>query len=126
LDQAFLSEDLLESVGCYRSWVAYPFISDHALVLLQLENTPFFIAYPFKFNSLWLKEVEFAQIVHDVWLDQNFLQEAGVQRRLVWRLISLKNQTKHWAKQQRLRKLSKLEKLEEDIEAALQGISGGM
>jgi exonuclease III len=34
LDRCYISEDLLTSVGIYRSWVEYPFISDHAPVLL--------------------------------------------------------------------------------------------
>jgi hypothetical protein len=67
-----LSEDLLVSVGLYRSWVAYPYISDHAPVLLQLEITPLFKAFPFKFNSQWLREEEFAKIVHSVWKTKIF------------------------------------------------------
>ena len=51
LDKFLVSEDILLSVGLYRSWVEYPFVLDHAHVILQLENTPLFKAYPFKFNS---------------------------------------------------------------------------
>jgi endonuclease/exonuclease/phosphatase family metal-dependent hydrolase len=40
LDRALISEDLLDSVGIYRSWVEYPFISDHAPILLQLDLPP--------------------------------------------------------------------------------------
>jgi hypothetical protein len=38
LDMIYMVEDLLKVVGRHRSWVAMPFISDHALVLLQLDN----------------------------------------------------------------------------------------
>jgi hypothetical protein len=79
LDRVLLSEDILASVGLYRSWVEYPFVSDHAPVLLQLEITPLFKAYPFKFNSQWLSEKEFNCIVHSVWNDQKFLKEEGKQ-----------------------------------------------
>jgi hypothetical protein len=30
LDRTFISEDLVESVGIYRAWVEYPYVSDHA------------------------------------------------------------------------------------------------
>jgi hypothetical protein len=50
LDRSLLSEDLIESVGIYRSWVEYPFISNHVPILLQLDLPPMYKAYPFKFN----------------------------------------------------------------------------
>jgi hypothetical protein len=40
LDRIMVSEDLLTEVGIYRSWVEFPFISDHAPILLQLELPP--------------------------------------------------------------------------------------
>jgi len=72
-----------------------------------------------------VKRADFAQNVQTVWQDQRFLQETRVQRRLVERLKALKCQIKSWSKQQKRRKLSTLEKLEEGIEASLQGLSGG-
>jgi hypothetical protein len=118
LDRVFISEDLVNLSGRYRSWVAYPFLSDHAPVLLQIENTSYPTAYPFKLNPTWLKENDFSQIVHEVWNDQQFLQESGVQRRLVWKLKCLKQRVKIWAKQQRLQKNLKLDKLEEELQAS--------
>jgi hypothetical protein len=60
LDRAYLSEDLLNNVGSYRSWVAYPYLSDHAPVILQLENNLHSTTYPFKLNLMWLREEEFS------------------------------------------------------------------
>jgi hypothetical protein len=77
LDRILISEDILNSVGLYRSWVEYPFVSDHAPVLLQLEITPLYKAYPFKLNSQWLYEKDFNSIVHKVWNDQKYLSEGG-------------------------------------------------
>jgi hypothetical protein len=37
LDRSFFSEDITDTVGIYRAWVEYPFIYDHALILLQLD-----------------------------------------------------------------------------------------
>jgi hypothetical protein len=81
-----MSEDLINDAGRFRSWVAYPYLSDHAHVLLQLENNLHPTTYPFKLNSMWLKEEEFSTIVKEVWNDQQFVLESGVQRRLVWKL----------------------------------------
>jgi endonuclease/exonuclease/phosphatase family metal-dependent hydrolase len=56
LDRAFISEDILASVGIYRSWVEYPYISDHAPILLQLDLPTTFISYPFKMNPFWIQD----------------------------------------------------------------------
>jgi hypothetical protein len=98
LDRFLVSEDLLSSVGLYRSWVEYPFVSDHAPVLLQLEISPLFKAYPFKFNSQWLLDQNFSDLVHKLWTDPKFIGESGKQKRIVWKLKELKSKTKQWAK----------------------------
>jgi len=51
LDRFMVSEGLLLNIKLYRSWVEFPFVLDHAPILLQLENTTQPKAYPFKFNS---------------------------------------------------------------------------
>ena len=38
LDKIYMVEDLIKVVGRHQSWVAFPFISYHAPVLLQLDN----------------------------------------------------------------------------------------
>jgi hypothetical protein len=92
LDRVYLSEDLLSNAGRHRSWVSYPYLSDHAHVLLQLENNYHTTTYPFKLNPMWLREDDFTLIVQEVWNDQLFLQESGAQRRLVWKLKLLKHE----------------------------------
>jgi hypothetical protein len=72
--------------------------SDHAPVLLQLDVTPLYKAYPFKFNSNWLMEQDFEDLVLALWNDQKFLTESNKQNRLVWKLKELKEATKKWKK----------------------------
>jgi hypothetical protein len=120
LDRVFVATDLLRNLGRYRSWVAYPYISDHALVILQLDGNNQTKAYPFKLNSMWLREDAFSQIVHRVWKDPMFLQEPGLQRRLVWKLKCLKNHVKSWASQCRSQSSRRLEKLEEELQKLYQ------
>jgi len=52
LDRCIISEGLLSVCGIYRSWVEYPFISDHAPIILQLETSLVYRSFPFKFNLL--------------------------------------------------------------------------
>jgi hypothetical protein len=73
LDRFLISEELLTSVGLYRSWVEYPYVSDHAPVILQLEITPLFKAYPFKLNSQWLLEKILMLLFIRSGMTQNFI-----------------------------------------------------
>jgi hypothetical protein len=99
LDRCLVSEGLLEAVGFSRSWVEYPFVSDHAPILLQLEIPPTLKAYPFKLNANWLQDDDYMALVHKVWKDPRFLSEGDKQCRLVWKLKELKLQTKIWVKE---------------------------
>jgi endonuclease/exonuclease/phosphatase family metal-dependent hydrolase len=72
LDRVFISEDLLQHSGRYRSWVAYPFLSDHAPVFLQLDTSIHRSTYPFKFNPAWLQDPYFSRLVTEVWTNQTF------------------------------------------------------
>jgi hypothetical protein len=73
LDRFLVAEDLLNDTGLYRSWVEFPYISDHAPVLLQLDLPPAYKIYPFKFNVQWLNDKGFMDIVFKVWNDLIFL-----------------------------------------------------
>jgi hypothetical protein len=54
LDKFVVSEDLLVEVRLHRAWVEYPYVSDHAPIFLQLENSITLRDYPFKFHAQWL------------------------------------------------------------------------
>jgi hypothetical protein len=64
LDRFYVSEELLSEVGIHRSWVEYPYISDHAPILLQLESGSIHRPYPFKLNPQWLTESDYISLVH--------------------------------------------------------------
>jgi hypothetical protein len=99
LDRCLVFDGLLSCVGIYRSWVEFPFISDHAPILVQLEIPPIYKAYPFKLNSHWLHEKYYVALVHKIWKDPIFLTEGGIQHILVWKLKVLKTHTKLWFKE---------------------------
>jgi len=83
LDRFLVVEDLLIDIGLYRSWVEFPYISNHASILLQMELPLAYKLYPFKFNVQWILEKEFVDIVKKVWNDPIFLFEGGRQIRIV-------------------------------------------
>jgi hypothetical protein len=112
LDRCLVSEGSLSTLGLSRTWVEYPFISDHAPILLQLEKSPLYRVFPFKFNSQWLQNTEFINLVHTLWKDPRFLVEGNQQHRIVWKLKELKLQTKGWIKEVKIREKLQLENWE--------------
>jgi hypothetical protein len=54
------------------------------------------VACPFKFNHAFLKDESFGELVQSVWRAPHLCSVAGAQRRLVQKLINLKNHTKSW------------------------------
>jgi endonuclease/exonuclease/phosphatase family metal-dependent hydrolase len=54
LDMVYVSEDLISTTVRYSSWVQYPYVSNHAPVLLQLGFNINMVAHPFKLKSAWL------------------------------------------------------------------------
>jgi hypothetical protein len=81
LDRFLIIRTFISSKDRIHSWVIFPFLSDHAPIILQLDSSPLKIAYPFKLNSGWLLEAEFNSIVVDVWKDP-FSFELCIQHRL--------------------------------------------
>jgi hypothetical protein len=105
-------EDLIEAVGIYRAWVEYPFISDHAPILLQLDLPPMYKSFPFKFNLMWSQDTNFSLLLQKVWRDPNYLTKEGKKKRLVWKLKDLKIVTKRWQKIIQKSKSARLTNLE--------------
>jgi len=106
-----VSKFLLAEVELFRSWVEYPFILDHAPVLLQLEIPPIYKAYPFKLNSHGLHDDDYVALVYKIWKEPCFLSEGDKQCRIVWKLKELKIQTKLWYKEVCARNKAQLENL---------------
>jgi hypothetical protein len=80
LDRCLISETTLSSLGLSRSWVEYPYISDHTPFFIQFEDAPVYKTFPFKFNTLWLQEADFKNLVHTIWRDPRFLMEGNSQQ----------------------------------------------
>jgi hypothetical protein len=115
LDRAFILAELLKATGRHRSWVANPFLSDHAPVILQLDHSSHTPTYTFNLNMAWLMDLELSRIVHEMWKDPSFLAKTEAQKRLVAKLKLIKQRIKKWAQLQRVNFFLILDKLEDDI-----------
>jgi hypothetical protein len=112
LDRVFISASLLTDTVRYRSWVSFPFVSDHAPVFFQLDYGHNKIAYPYKFNPAHLGDESFRELVHTVWVSPQVTSEEGAQHRLIAKLIYLKSQVKSWLTKKKQQEIFKLETLE--------------
>jgi len=96
LDFFLISDHLISMEDRFRTWVDFPFLSDHALIFLHLESSPHKITYPFKLNLGWLLEFDFNSIIVEVWKDPLYLSEHCIQHHLIWKLKCLKAHIKTW------------------------------
>jgi len=126
MDRFLLSKDLVLSSGIFRSWVEFPFISDHVPILLRLEVPPMYKEIPFKFNPVWLSERDFITLVHKLWNDPLYLQESCKKKRMVWKLKYLKKNTKSWLKIHNSLKIVRLSSLEQEISYRFHNLSEGL
>ena len=62
-----ISEDLVLSGIRYITWVCNSKISDHMLAILHLEQEIGKVCYPFNFNSVWVEEPKFVNLVRENW-----------------------------------------------------------
>jgi hypothetical protein len=72
-------------------------------------------SYPFKLNLIWLMESDYKTLVYKVWKDPKYFSETGYQRRLVWKLKDIKQQTKLWSKEREYILVKRLTHLELQI-----------
>jgi hypothetical protein len=119
LDRFLVAENILSTSGFPASWVEFPFVSDHAPILLRLRLPALHLSPPFKFNHGWLSSEAYSDLVHGVWSDPCFLSEANPQRRLVWKLSTLKSKSKAWFHELKKQQFSNLHRLESEISQIL-------
>lgn len=67
LDHFFLDDNLCESLGNFKTCHHSNGVSDHWVVILQMDFDRAFIIYPFKFNPTWLSDEEFNVLIRKEW-----------------------------------------------------------
>jgi hypothetical protein len=99
-------------------WLSSTFLSDTSF--------PIYKAYPFKLNPQWILEQDFVVMVQELWNDPKYLEEDGKQKRLIWKLKDLKDNTKQWQKLRYQEANAHLRGLENDINSLLQNTLDGV
>jgi hypothetical protein len=126
LDRFHLAKALLSTVQRFRTWVEYPYLSNHAPVLLEFGIYFPIVASSFKLNPDWLKEESFVEIVRQVWNDPRHLLTVGAQRCLVGKISLLKERIKVWVREKRQKDQSDLLNIEEAIEFKYNQVNLGL
>jgi hypothetical protein len=116
LDRFLVVEAFLTSSSSPSSWVEFPFVSDHAPILLKLLPPTLHRSTPFKFNHHWLHYGDYSTLVREVWSDHRFLDEENPQRCLAWKLNVLKSKSKKWFLELKLTQSARLTQLESAIQ----------
>ena len=62
-----MSNALCEKIGHFRCWHYSTRVSDHKVVVLQLDFDLHKVCYPFKFNSSWLAVEDFNSLITSQW-----------------------------------------------------------
>lgn len=60
-------ENLISEARKFRSWIVLDNISDHSLVVFQLDFESEQGIYPFKLDHNWIGELDFNELVHKSW-----------------------------------------------------------
>ena len=96
LDRFFLAEDLCENFGKFRSWSHSLGISDHKVVLLQIEFDKSLVKYPFKFNPIWLEDHLLCDFVKEQWKNLSQVPYSYVMFSLIDKLNKLREEVHDW------------------------------
>jgi hypothetical protein len=102
LDRFLLDERLVTTGLRYRSWVCIYNISDHMLVILHMEQDTRIANYPFKFNFVWIKDLEFVELVKKKWNDLLGSKSLNPMDSLVTKLKLLKTVVSQWKKRKKV------------------------
>jgi hypothetical protein len=99
IDRFLLSEPLVESPLIFRQWVGSGGESDHHPIFLEVAGRPKKPASPFKFNSSWLQEEDFLNLVKEIWVPIG--QEDRVVVQFAQNLKRLKKAIVEWDKRKK-------------------------
>eukprot|EP00253_Pinus_taeda_P033090 PITA_33090 len=103
LDRFLIKESLYNRLSRIRQWVGSGGISDHRPIFLETVDINNKIKSPFKFNSSWLKDPSYIQLVTDYWQNNPIRDHENLTEGFIRKLTKLKRISKHWAHQKRIR-----------------------
>lgn len=100
----------------FRSWVVHLSFLEHDPIVLQLDEGRSSIKYPFKFNSVWLEELEFVQLVRNHWGSLTNHEFDSPMISMVFKLKSLKAIVIKWENARKTNPKDDLIQIESDLE----------
>jgi len=115
LDRFLIKESLYNSLPRIRQWVGSGGISNHRPIYLETVDNNNKIKSPFKFNSSWLKDPSYIQLVTDFWQNNRIMENENLTEGFIRKLTELKRVSKHWAHQKRIRDDQTLKEAEKMI-----------
>jgi len=85
-------------------------------VILHLEQEIGKVCYPFKFNSIWLEEPEFVNLVREKWDGLLGNEILNPMDSLVKKIKILKSMVINWERKKKLEEKDELVKIESDLD----------
>ena len=82
--------------------VSLPRVSDHKVVILQIDFDKSLVKYPFKFNSIWLEDQQICNLVKEQWISLSQVHYTSAMFGLIDKLNNLKFEVQKW---ERLKKV---------------------
>ena len=119
LDRFLISNELLPSLGAYRTWTKCSLISDHFPILFEWNTPKGPFNYPFKFNRSWLENPEFIDWFLNWWSHNSNVNNFSDIEDLCQTLRNLKSDSKCWFKEKSASLVSISHNLDQAIESIL-------
>jgi len=113
LDRFLISEDLALLGLKYNTCLCQQKISDHVTVVLHMEIEQGKVKYPFKFNSIWLQDLELVNFVRNHWIGILGAEVLNPMDTLTKRLKLLKGLVIKWERKKKMEAKGELIKLEQ-------------
>eukprot|EP00253_Pinus_taeda_P032143 PITA_32143 len=115
LDRFVIKTQLLQLLSHYRQWVGSGGISDHSPIYLEITGPPIKPRAPFKFNSIWLQDPSFIEMVKTHWAHNSSPQHHSKAPGFYQKFLLLKKLTIKWAKDKTQKDNQTLTSVEADL-----------
>lgn len=126
LDRFLTKEDLVNRGACIRQWVSSGGLSDHRPIYLELQDGADKPKALLKFNSTWLRDMEYIKLVTDFWKANPPGSSGNLSQDFTHNMKELKVLSKAWAMKKKEVENLILRSAEEEIlsfEEATRGIA---
>ena len=125
LDRFLIKEPLMDKIEMISKWVGSGGILDHLPIFLEIASISPYSRTPFKFNSTWLRDEDFHQLVKKIWQDSSHIRERSSTTYLAQNIFHLKKRTIEWAKAKKNKDKETLRKIEVELARLEDPVNGG-